>query len=89
MDIKNKTNRPVRVPLPGGKRLFLIPGGVGQIVPKALEHPPLKALVDAGDLEVQGSGHLPKSGGAGGGGSSKGLGNSGPASGGVRHTGDR
>lgn len=87
MDILNKTQRPLRVPLPGGKKLFLSPGKTGQVSPKAAEHPPLKALIEAGDIEVQGKG---KSKGASQG-SGKGVSSSeGHSSGGgVRHTGDR
>lgn len=88
MDIKNKTSRPIRVPLPAGKRLFLVPGGVGQITPKAAEHPPVKQLIDAGDLEIQGNSNLSKSGGSSNS-SSTGPTGAGPSSGGVRHTGDR
>lgn len=88
MDIKNLTSRPIRVPLPAGKRLFLPPGGVGQITPKAAEHPPIQELIDAGDLELQGGSKQPKTGGSSGG-TGKGPGNAGPSSGGVRHTGDR
>ncbi len=52
MDITNKTNRPLSVPLPGGKRLFLGPRKTGQVNAKAVEHPPLVKLVEAGDLEI-------------------------------------
>ncbi len=89
MDIVNKTQRPLLVPLPGGKRLHLGPGRTGQITPKAAEHPPVKALVDAGDLEIQDGG---KTKGSAAGGSGKGTSAaraSGPTTGGVRHTGDR
>jgi hypothetical protein len=88
MDIINKTKGPLRVPLPGGKKLHLGPGRTGQITPKAAEHPPLKKLIEAGDLEVAGGG---KSGGAGGSGGNTGVGptQGGSSSGGVRHTGDR
>lgn len=51
MNITNKTKRPLRLPLPGDKTLFLAPGGTGQVSPKARHHPPLVALVDAGDVE--------------------------------------
>ena len=50
MDITNKTNRPISVPLPGGKKLFLGPAKTGQVNAKAAEHPPLVKLVEAGDL---------------------------------------
>ena len=54
--ILNKTRKPVSVPLPGGKRLFLSPGKTGQIASKAADHPPLAALVEAGELEILGEG---------------------------------
>ena len=52
MDISNKTRRPISIPLPGGKKLFLGPGKTGQITAKSAEHPPLVELVEAGDLEI-------------------------------------
>jgi hypothetical protein len=70
--IKNTTQKPMSVPLPGGKRLFLGPGKEGEIRAKADEHPPVAALVEAGDLEI-----VPdagKSGGKGGGGGRTGVG---------------
>ena len=89
VEIRNTTKRPLRVPLPGGKKLFLGRAGKGQISAGALDHPPLKELLDSGAVEVvEGGGgkntgrdHLPKAGptpqtGGGGGG-------------GVRHSGDR
>ena len=48
MDIVNKTQKPVAVPLPGGKKLRLGPGKTGQITPKAAEHAPLKKLIEEG-----------------------------------------
>ncbi len=56
MDITNKTQKPLSVPLPGGKKLFLPPGKTGQISPKALEHPPILKLIEAGDIEKAGGG---------------------------------
>ena len=38
MDITNKSRKPLSVPLPGGKKLFLGPGKTGQVSPKALDH---------------------------------------------------
>ena len=67
--ILNKTRRPLRVPLPGGKLLRLAPLRRGEVNSKALQHPPLQALVEAGEIEVT---HEGKSGGSMGGGS-KGL----------------
>ena len=52
--VTNKTNRPLSIPLPGGKTLHLGPGKTGQVTPKATEDPRLKKLVDAGELEVVG-----------------------------------
>jgi hypothetical protein len=52
MDITNKTRKPLSLPLPGGKKLFLGPGKTGQVTPKALEYPPLAKLLEAGDVEV-------------------------------------
>lgn len=70
--IKNTTKKPLSVPLPGGKRLFLGPGKEGRIRARAGEHPAVAALVEAGELEI-----VPdagKSGGKGGGGGGMGGG---------------
>lgn len=86
--IHNQTRKPLSVPLPGGKRLHLGPGKDGQVAPKALEHPPLQALVEAGEIEITGGG---KQTGAAGSSGKPGLSSSQghqPAKG-VRHTGDR
>jgi hypothetical protein len=50
--VNNKTQRPLSVPLPRGKKLHLGPGKSGQISAKDTAHPPLKKLVDAGEIEV-------------------------------------
>jgi hypothetical protein len=50
--IRNATRGPLAVPLPGGKKLHLGPGKTGEISPRAAEHPPLVALVEAGSLEI-------------------------------------
>src|SRR4030095_4536639 len=55
--ISNKTARPLRVPLPRGKTLHLGPKKTGQIASEDAEHPPLKKLVEAGELEILGEGH--------------------------------
>ena len=52
MDIKNKTNRPLSIALPGGKKLHLGPKKTGQIAANAAEHPALKKLIEAGDVEL-------------------------------------
>jgi hypothetical protein len=87
MEIRNLTPRPLRIPLPAGKRLFLSPKGKGQVAHKDLEHPALKALIDAGDVEVFETGRNKgpaSSGPSGSSGSQEGGGG-----GGMRHTGDR
>ena len=88
MDICNRTKLPLKISLPGGKLLRLAPGKVGQIAPKAAHHPAVKKLIDAGDIEVTGTGKnlgAQESGGSSGSDQSKGHG----AGGGMRHTGDR
>lgn len=54
--ITNTTKRPVVVPLPQGKKLHLGPAKSGEVTAKALEHPPLVELVEAGTIEVDESG---------------------------------
>ncbi len=86
MDIQNKTARPIAVPLPGGKKLRLGPHRTGQITSKAAEHPALRELIEAGDVEIldgpgRSQGPSGQSGGLGG--------SQRQAGGGVRHTGDR
>ena len=63
MDITNKTQKPLNLPLPGGKRLFLAPGKTGQVSPKALEHPLLVKLIEAGEIETSDTGHKSNEGG--------------------------
>ncbi len=53
-EIKNKTSRPLRVPLPGGKTLHLGPARVAQIADNAIEHAEFKKLVADGSVEVLG-----------------------------------
>lgn len=55
-DVRNTAKRPLRVPLPKGGVLHLGPLRTGQIADSAIDHPPLKKLVDAGDLEILGEG---------------------------------
>lgn len=88
MDILNKTGKPVRIPLAGGKRLFLKGRGMGQISPKAAEEPGVKALIEAGTIEIQGVSPKGVAGGSDSNASASPKGN-GSSSGGVRHTGDR
>ena len=85
MEIKNTTTASLRVPLPAGKRVFLGPGGKAKITNKAVDHPPVKALIDAGTLEIMAGGKTKKGTGSTGG---VGPGQS-HSGGGLRHTGDR
>jgi hypothetical protein len=61
--VRNTTRRPLTVNLPRGKKLHLSPLQEGQIATNAADHPPIVALVKAGDLEIlesddhQGGGH--------------------------------
>ena len=87
MDVINKTPKPLSLPLPGGKKLFLGPGKTGQVTNKALEHPPLVKLIEAGDVEVVGEGHRPSSPGSDGAVSAPGQRHGG--SGAMRQSGDR
>jgi hypothetical protein len=89
MEVLNKTRRPLTVSLPGGKKLRLGPGKVGQIAPKDAAHPPVKKLIDEGDIEVLDAGLTKGTGGFRKTSSSSGGSTSGSAGGGVRHTGDR
>ena len=58
--IQNKTARPLRLSLPGGKTLHLGPGKTGQISDKALERESTRKLLDAGEIEiVSGDGPVP------------------------------
>ena len=86
--IKNKTTKPLRVPLPRGKTVHLGPAKSGQITTEAAEHPALKKLVEAGEIEVideEAGGGSGGPGGAGGGGARHGHGGGGV----MRRSGDR
>ena len=87
MDITNKTRKPLSLPLPGGKRLFLGPGKTGQVSTKALEHPPLVKLLEAGDIETAPGGTKTKGGGGGNAGAFSGTRHSGTGT--KRQSGDR
>lgn len=52
--ISNKTRKPLSVPLPRGKTLHLGAGKTGQISSTAVDHPGVKKLVDAGEIEILG-----------------------------------
>ena len=86
MDITNKTSRPISVPLPDGKKLFLGPGKTGQISAKSAEHGPLLKIVEAGELELDDTNRQQK--GSDGPSGRTGSQSSGPT-GNIRRTGDR
>jgi len=88
MEIRNTAKRPLKVPLPGGKRLFLTIGGKGQITPKAAEHPPVAKLIEDGDLEITDPGHSSAKSSASGGASVQSRQTQG-GSGSSRRSGDR
>ena len=50
--VSNKTQQPVRVPLPRGKTLRLGPGKASEIAANAVDHPALQKLVAAGTIEI-------------------------------------
>jgi hypothetical protein len=54
--ISNKTRKPIKVPLPGGKFLHLGPLKTAEISDQAVEHAALQKLVKAGDIEILGVG---------------------------------
>lgn len=57
--VVNKTHRPLRVHLPGGKILHLGPGKEGQINDHDADHPGVAKLVEAKELEIVGEGSSP------------------------------
>ena len=52
MDITNKSKKPLSIPLPAGKKLFLAPGKSGQITRKAAERPAVIKLIESGEVKV-------------------------------------
>lgn len=87
MDLSNKTSKPISVPLPGGKKLFLGPGKTGQVTAKALQHPPIVKLIEAGDLASADGATQAKNTSSGNSGPSTGSRHGG--SGAMRQSGDR
>ncbi len=77
--IINKTRKPLKIHLPGGKTLFLGPTRRAEIRDDALEYPAVKKLLEAGDIELTDGGRQ----GRGGGGTS----GVSPKDGGQAHTG--
>lgn len=56
LEIQNKSSRPVRISLPGGKTLHLGPAQSAQIADNAAEHPGIQKLVADGVIEILGEG---------------------------------
>jgi hypothetical protein len=56
-NVRNISARPLSVPLPHGKVLFLGPGKTGDISTQAEKHPALLKLIDSGELEFVGQEH--------------------------------
>ena len=54
--VRNKTAKPVRVPLDGTHFLHLGPHKTGQIADRVIERPAFQALVERGEIEVVGHG---------------------------------
>ncbi len=57
--ILNKTRKPIKVPLSGGKILHLGPSKTGQISDQAVEGAGVRRLVEAGEIEIVGEGSPP------------------------------
>lgn len=55
--IRNISRRPISVPLPAGRKIFLAPGQGGEIADLAATHAPLVALIEAGELELAEGAH--------------------------------
>jgi hypothetical protein len=51
-EVTNKTNKPLSVPLPGGKKLHLGPGKTGQVAANAVDAAAVKKLVEAGAIDI-------------------------------------
>lgn len=60
----NKTRRPLRIRLGGGKTLHLGPMKSGKVADQAAEEESLRKLVEAGDVEILGEGGSTPSGDA-------------------------
>jgi hypothetical protein len=50
----NKSRKPIRIPLPGGRALFLGPGKSGQIADRHAALPAVARLIDDGTVVVAG-----------------------------------
>ena len=54
--ISNRTRKPIKIPLPGGKFLYLGPLKTGQIADHTADRPAVRKLVEAGEIEILGEG---------------------------------
>ena len=54
--IRNRTGRPIKVPLAGGKVLHLGPLKTGQIADNIGDSPKIRTMIDAGTIEIVGEG---------------------------------
>ena len=63
--IVNKTHKPLKIQLHGGKVLHLGPARTGQISDEAAGEPAVRRLIDAGDVEIAGEGAHPETPGSG------------------------
>lgn len=65
--LTNTSRKPLRIPLPGGKIMFLGPGKSGQISDRHADLPAVARLIEEGSIAVAGeSGHADQAGGGGG-----------------------
>lgn len=87
MEITNLTSKPLSLPLPGGKKVFLSPGKATPVSPKAIKHPPIVKLLEAGDIKKSESGPKLKERSAGKSGATFGVRVKG--AGAMRQSGDR
>ena len=61
--ILNKTRKPIKIPLAGGKVLYLGPSKTGQISNGASGTPAVRRLVETGEIEILGEAAHPVGGG--------------------------
>lgn len=86
--VSNKTNRPIKIALSGGKFLHLGPLKTGQIADNAAERPAIKKLLEAGEIEILGEGEHSQ-GGTDSGGAPHGARRGHPQNTSLRSRGDR
>ena len=61
--ISNKTRKPIKIGLGGGKFLHLGPLKTGQIADHEADRPAIQKLVEAGEIEILGEGGHAEGGG--------------------------